>query len=45
MITLLVLVFLFAWISNAISDYKLKKLREKFEKEYEEFKSKLDNLK
>ena len=45
MITLLVSVFLFAWISNAISDYKLKKLREKFEKEYEEFKSKLDNLK
>ena len=45
MITLLVLVFLFAWISNAISDYKLKKLREEFEKEYDEFKSKLDNLK
>ena len=45
MITLLVLVFLFAWISNAISDYKLKKLKEKFDKEYEEFKSKLDNIK
>jgi hypothetical protein len=45
MITLISSVFLFAWISNAISDYKLKKLKEKFEKEYEEFKSKLDNLK
>jgi ABC-type antimicrobial peptide transport system permease subunit len=45
MITLLVLVFLYAWITNAISDYRLKKLNEKFEKEYEDFKSKLDNLK
>jgi uncharacterized membrane protein len=45
MITLLVLVFLYAWVTNAISDYRLKKLHEKLDKEYEDFKSKLDNLK
>jgi hypothetical protein len=45
MITLIGSVFLFAWVLNAISDYRLKKLNQKFEKEYEEFKSKLDNLK
>ena len=44
-ITFIVATFLFAWILNAISDYKLTKMQEKFEKEYEEFKSTLDNLK
>ena len=45
MITLFGSVFLFAWVMNAISDYRLKKLNEKFENEYQDFKSKLDNLK
>ena len=44
-ITFTVAVFLFAWILNAISDYKLTKMQEKFKKEYEEFKSKLENIK
>ena len=44
-ITLIVVTFLFAWVSNAISHYKLTKLQEKFEKEYDEFKSKLENIK
>jgi Flp pilus assembly protein TadB len=45
MITLIGSVFLFAWVLNAISDYRLRKLNQKFEKEFEEFKSKLDNIK
>ena len=44
-ITLFGTLFLYMWVLNAISDYRLNKVKEKLDKEFEEFKSKLDNLK
>ena len=42
---LLISIFLFAWIMNAISDYRIKKAHERIEKEYQEFRNKLEGIK
>ena len=44
-ITLFVSLFLYAWILNAVSDYRLNKVKEKIDKEYEEFRARFENLK
>jgi Ca2+/Na+ antiporter len=44
-VTLFSILFLYMWVLNAISDYRLNKVKEKLDREFEEFKSKLDNLK
>jgi uncharacterized membrane protein HdeD (DUF308 family) len=44
-ITLFGVLFLYMWVLNAISDYRLNKAKERINKEYEEFRAKFDNIK
>ena len=39
------LFFVAIWVANAISNYRIKKAEERIEREYEEFKAKLEKLK
>lgn len=44
-IGLFVGLFLYAWVLNAISDYRLTKVKEKLDRDYEEFREKLKGIK
>ena len=44
-VTLFGTLFLYMWVLNAISDYRLNKVKEKLDKEYEEFRAKFEKIK
>lgn len=39
------LFFVAIWVANAVSNYRMKKVEERIEREYAEFKAKLENIK